>query len=257
MAAIIPPLGYCGAKVYTAAGPRFSFIILLFSMTTGEPLASFDAGPLTALRTAAVSCLAAGFLARRNSRRLTVFGTGTQARAHVRALAHRFALERIDVVARAHAAEFAQEIREQTGIECGVAMAAQALRSADLVVTATRAREPLFDGALVRPGTTIFAIGSARADAAEIDARTLARSARIAVESTEVALHEAGDLLLAEAAGTSVRPKLVELGALAHGSAAGRASDDEINVFESVGSALEDVAIAAAAYERMRHVAKT
>src|SRR5690349_10427815 len=89
MAAMIPALGYCGAKVYTATGRSFSFVVLLFSMQTGERLATFDAGPLTVLRTAAVSCLAAEFLARPESRNLAVFGTGTQARAHARALAER------------------------------------------------------------------------------------------------------------------------------------------------------------------------
>lgn len=252
MAAMIPALGYCGAKVYTATGTGFSFVVLLFSMRTGERLATFDAGPLTALRTAAVSCLAAEILARSDSRRLAVFGTGTQARAHVRAIAARYALEAIDVVGRAGAAAFVRRMGEETGIATRAVTVDEALDRADIVVTATRAREPLFDGARLRPGTTILAIGSARPDAAEIDVRTIERCARIGVESMDVALHEAGDLLLAERTGTAVRPKLVELGALVADTAGGRASRDEINVFESVGSALEDVAIAATAYERLR-----
>ncbi len=251
MSALLPGAGHCGAKVYTAARSRFNFVTLLFSMEDGRPIASFDAGALSSLRTAAVSCLAAQYLARPQSRTLAVFGTGTQARAHAIALAQRYPIARIDVVGRGGAPAFAGEIARRTGIPTAPATAEAALARADIVVTATRSPTPLFDGGLVREGCTIIAVGSARLDAAEIDARTLERCRRIAVESAQIAAHEAGDLALAEKAGVDTRPKWVELGELAAGRAPGRGPDDEINLFESVGSALEDVAIASLAYTRL------
>lgn len=252
MAALIPSLGYCGAKVYTATPGQFSFIIILFSTETGERLASFDAGPLTALRTAAVSCLAASYLARSESQVLSVFGTGAQARAHAIALAGRYPLYRIDVIGRGENEDFAQSIQETTGVQTTITSSVDALARADIVVTATRAQAPLFHGSQLRPGTTVLAIGSAKPDAAEIDVATLSRSARVVVESADLAWHEAGDLILAKRAGLDMDRKLVELGALITHRADGRKADDEINVFESVGSALEDVAIAAAVYERLK-----
>jgi ornithine cyclodeaminase len=126
-----------------------------------------------------------------------------------------------------------------------------------VIVTATRSAVPLFDGTLVAPGCTIIAVGSARANAAEIDAVTVSGCARIVVEATDIARHEAGDLLLAGAAGVDAWPKVGELGNLLADRIGGRESDDEINLFESLGFALEDVAIAAIAYQRLREQGRT
>jgi ornithine cyclodeaminase len=123
-------------------------------------------------------------------------------------------------------------------------------------VTATRSPTPLFDGRLLRAGCTLIAVGSARPEAAEIDAATVARCSRIVVESREAAGHEAGDLLLARRNGVEYTGKLVELAELAAGRERGRQASDEINLYESLGSALEDVAIAAFAYRKLRNAGK-
>jgi ornithine cyclodeaminase len=252
MAAAIPALGYCGAKVYTALRARFSFLILLFSMDDGRLVATFDAGALTQLRTAAVSVLAAESLARPDSRTLAVFGTGAQATGHVQAFARRFPLEAIYVVGIEQPQDFARETARRTGVETRVLAADDAVSRADIVVTATRSATPLFDGARLREGTTLIAVGSARSEAAEIDPVTVARCARIVVESAEQARHEAGDLLKAAAAGVPAWDKVCELGQVLAGRAPGRQSAAEINLYESLGFALEDVAIAAVAYTKLR-----
>lgn len=251
MAALIPGIGFGGAKVYTAVGTRFSFLVALFSLPDGKLVATFDAGGLTGLRTAAVSALAASHLARPDSRRLTVFGTGTQAASHVQALTRRYPIEQIRVVGRAHAQAFAERMQATTGRPAAVMTAEQALDGADLIVTATRSATPLFDGTRIDDGTTLIAVGSARPNAAEIDAATVERSSLIVVETFEGMRHEAGDLLLAEQAGIDPWGRTAELGALVTGRRAGRQSPDEINLYESLGNPLEDVAIAAMIYRRL------
>jgi len=252
MAAIIPSMGCCGAKVYTATRGRFAFVTLLFSIDDGSLLASFDAGALTTIRTAAASVLAASRLARPDSEVLAIFGTGRQAAGHAMALAQSFPLRKILVVGRGSAPEFAREVSLRTALPVGLENGDDAARQADIVVTATRSRSPLFDGRVLREGVTVIAVGSARPDAAEVDASLVARCARIVVESAEQARHEAGDLLLAEASGASAWGKVRELGDVLAGRVPGRESPGEVNLFESLGFALEDVAIAALAWSRLK-----
>ena len=254
MAAVLPALGCCGAKVYTAFRSKFSFVILLFSSEDGRLLATFDAGALTRLRTAAVSALAERYLARPDSRELALFGTGVQAAGHAQALAKTLPIEAIYVVSRdaGRAAAFARAMEALTGVQVAPADAAAAVGRADVIVTATRSAVPLFDGRLMRNGCCLVAVGSARPDAAEIDAAAVARCARVVVESGAQAMHEAGDLIQAAAAGAFSWDRVTELGALVVGRAPGRQSAAEITLFESVGFALEDVAIASIAYTKLQ-----
>ena len=143
-----------------------------------------------------------------------------------------------------------------TGVPATVADAAAAVRGADVIVTATRSTTPLFDGTLVKPGCFIAAVGSAYANAAEIDAATISRCVRVVVESKAQAAREAGDLVQAVNVGALSWDSVVELGALVSGAAPGRQSDAEITLFDSVGFALEDVAIAALAYARLVELGK-
>lgn len=251
MAAIIPALGVCGAKVYTALGTQFSFVVLLFSSVDGRMLASFDAGALTRLRTAAVSALALERLARSDSRRVALFGTGTQARVHAEMLSARLPLEEIRIVGRENAAAFARAIAARTGVPARAMRAGDAIAGADVVVTATRARAPLFDGNALPEGCCVIAVGACRPDAAEIDAATVRRAAVIAVESAGQVKHESGDLIAAETAGVPVWNRLVELGAILAGETPGRSTPHQITLFESLGFALEDIAIAALAHSKL------
>ena len=252
MAAIVPALGACGAKVYTSSGTRFSFVVLLFSAEDGRLLATFDAGALTRLRTAAVSALVARHLARPESSTLVVFGTGAQAGSHAKALAKSLPIREIHVVGRSAALAFAQEVEARTGVRTLVSDAATAVPVADVIVTATRAHLPLFDGERVPEGCCLIAVGACRLDAAELDAATFRRAGTIVVESVEQARHEAGDFVAAAAAGVDVWDRLTEFGTLLAGEAPGRTSAKEITVFESIGLALEDVVVAALAYAKLQ-----
>lgn len=251
LGAVIPGQGVAGAKVYTTIGGRFSFLILLFSAESGEPLATFDAAAITRLRTAACSVLAARHLARPDSHVLAVLGLGIQGVAHARQFAQAYPLQRICV----HSPHLTETLVQSLQADCGVPVqacsAAGAVAQADLLVTASRSRMPLFDGALLKPGAFVAAVGSSLPTTRELDDTALARASVVAVEWRTQSLQEAGDLVLADP--TALPPaKVVELSDLVLGRASGRRTADEITIYKSVGVGLQDVALAGLAWRTMK-----
>jgi ornithine cyclodeaminase/alanine dehydrogenase-like protein (mu-crystallin family) len=213
-------------KLVTVGGePRIQGICVVFDGTTLAPIAAVDGIALTNVRTAAVSALAVRHLAAPDARRLVVFGRGPQAHAHVAALRAVRPVERVDVVGR-----------ERGG------SVAELVATADIVCCCTTAREPLFDGALVADHATVVAIGAHEPDARETD-DTLASRATIVVESRTSALREAGDVILAIAAGATAADDLVTLAALVRGEA--RPAPGRPRFFKSTGMSWEDAVIAA------------
>lgn len=249
LGAILPKQGYAGAKVYTTIAGRFSFVIQLFSARSGAPLATFDANAITRWRTAAVSVLAAQHGANPESTTLAIFGTGVQAQAHLEAFHRSFALRAVRIVSHASGEELATRAR-QLGLDARVVGAKEALRGAHIIVTATRSKTPLFDGAWAEPGAFIAAVGSSLPTARELDDTAIARSAAIVVEWREQSLREAGDLVLADPALLASK-RVVELGEVLDGRQRLRRGADDIVVLKSVGVGLEDIAIAGLAYERL------
>ena len=250
LGAVIPGQGVAGAKVYTTIAGRFSFVILLFSTEDGRPLASFDAGAITRLRTAACSVIAAQHLARPDSRCMALYGAGTQGRAHAVQMSKAFALERIQVWTHTPAPELAAQLSEACGVPVRVCGAEEALEGADIVVTASRATAPLFAGERLPAGCFVAAIGSSLPHTRELDDAALARAAVVAVEWRTQALREAGDLVLA-GKGVLAPEKLVELSDLVTGKAPGRRTTDDIAIYKSVGVGLEDLALAGLAWRRL------
>lgn len=249
MGAALPASGVAGAKVYTTVQGRFSFVIVLFSSVTGEPLAAIEANEITRFRTAAASAVAMRALARRDARTLAIFGSGVQARAHAEAfvLAHPF--ERVLVAGRAGAPDFAHWIGTEFGVKASAVDAATAAREADVIATCTRATEPLFEGNLARPGAFIAAIGSSKPQARELDDALLARADLIVVEWLPAAQSEAGEFARA-APGVIDPARVVELGKLlVHGAKYTRKPND-IVIYKSVGVGLEDVALANLVWQR-------
>jgi ornithine cyclodeaminase len=248
MAAILPGQGLAGAKVYTTVGGAFRFVVLLFDAATGAPLACMEADAFTEIRTAAVTEVAAAALGPAAPRRLALFGTGVQARAHGRALARRFALQAIDVVSRGDASAFCDALAAATGVPAQPATA-DAVAQADLVVTATRARTPLFDGTLLRPGAFVAAVGSTLPETAELDLAAYRGAATVIVEDEGQSFAESGGLIRARAAGAL--PRVMTLADALADPAAARPAPDATVVFDSVGIALEDVAVAGAIWRRL------
>jgi len=234
--------------------PAIQGLVALFGIDDGRPLALLDSIELTILRTAAASAIAARHLARADATTLFVCGCGTQGRAHLLALSLVRPLSRVlayDLDAAA-ARRFASDMRAVCGVEIEpVADVAGSLPRCDMAVTCTPAREALVRETDVRPGQFIAAIGADSEGKQELDPRVLAM-ARVVADVATQASHM-GELQHAIAAGLmSVADLHAELGEVVAGLKPGRTSDDELFVFDSTGTALEDVAAAAVVFERAR-----
>ncbi|WP_439658756.1 ornithine cyclodeaminase family protein [Lentzea sp. HUAS TT2] len=223
--------------------PRHSSTIVLLDPATGRLSAVVEAATANAYRTAAADALAVDTLARNDSRRLTVIGTGHQALHEVRAVSRVRSFERVLVVGRrADAAlEFAAAVTAQTGLPAEPAEPQAGVEAADVLVTATTSREALFDAGWVAPGTHISAMGADGPGKQELPI-SLYGTASLFCDLPEQS-RTIGEFQHAEGATP------VALGAVLAG-AAGRTSPDEITVFDSSGFALQDLTLAAALLRR-------
>jgi ornithine cyclodeaminase len=222
--------------------------VMLFSRETGELLALMNASEITAIRTAAVSAVATRLLAREDAENLAIIGAGVQARTHLAALACVRSIKRARVACRniEHAQRLADEMRSQVSFPIEpVPTNEEAVRDADLIVTATSSLEPVINKDWISPGAHVNAIGTHSPSSREVDSGTMA-VARIFVDRRESALNEAGDYLLAAKEGVVTPDSIVaEIGELLMiGAKSGRTSESEITLFKSLGLAIEDVACA-------------
>jgi ornithine cyclodeaminase/alanine dehydrogenase-like protein (mu-crystallin family) len=225
--------------------------VLLFDADTGELLALVNASAVTEIRTAAVSAVATGLLARPGAAEVAIIGTGVQGRAQARALAATRPLTGIRLTGRdpARAREAAAELTGELEVPVNAfGSAAEAVEGADIVVTATNSSQPVLRREWLAPGTHVNAVGACVPQAREIDTATMAEAAVFA-DSRESVVNEAGDYLLAAREGAD-NPVRAELGELLTGTAPGRLNDDEITVFESLGLAAEDLAAVSFLHEK-------
>lgn len=218
---------------------------LLIDNRTGATVATMDGTELTRRRTAAASALAAGYLARRDATVLTLVGAGALAPHFARAHAAVRPINTVFVCNRtASKAEIAAAELRADGYSAHVSEVEAAIRQSDIVCGLTSSTEPLILGAWIRPGTHVDLAGSFRPLMRETDAETIAL-ASVYVDTYEGARAEAGDLLQAEREGrftfNLVKGDLAEL---CRGMVPGRRSKDEITLFKSCGTALEDLAAA-------------
>lgn len=226
--------------------PTIQGALLLCDGETGALLAIMDSIEVTLRRTAAASALAARFLARGDSHRLFICGCGAQGLAHAEALRDVLPIrevvtwDRDEGRARALAARFCGTVAPDL---------AAAARASDVIVTCTTARAPFLAEAHVAPGTFVAAVGADSPEKSEIAPALMAR-AQLVTDSTDQAA-AMGDLHHAIAAGAMTRDRVrAELAELVAGKAAGRTDGDHVWLFDSTGTALEDVAAAAMIYER-------
>lgn len=225
--------------------------VLLFDGETGAPLALVNASAVTAIRTAAVSAVATRALARSDARVLAMLGAGVQARAHLDAMARVRPFERARVWSRTreNTEAFASEADAPFPVEA-VESAEAAVRGADVVVTATSAREPIVKREWLAAGAHVNAVGSSIPTTRELDAATVSAAALFA-DSRESLVNESGDYLFAvEEAGIGPDHIRAELGEVLAGSREGRRSAEELTVFKSLGLAVEDLAAAEHVYAR-------
>jgi Predicted ornithine cyclodeaminase, mu-crystallin homolog len=218
--------------------PTHMATIFLVDPQTGAPLAVMDGTLITEMRTAAVSAAATKLLASPDAKVLAILGSGVQARSHVEALRLVRNFEQVRVWSRAakHAERFANEISAK-------AMAAEdAVRGADVVVTATNSKTPVLKGSWLKAGCHVNAVGACRPDWRELDDEAMANV--VFVDSREAAMKESGDVILS---GATI---YAELGEALAGKVPPRANDTTI--FKSLGMAVEDIAAALLVYESAR-----
>ncbi len=227
--------------------------VLLHSAEDGRVLAVMNASAITAIRTAAVSGLATRLLARDDATELAIIGTGVQARAHLEAMAAAREFERVRIAGRtpAKAQAFVSELAPKYDFRMEASEGAeQAVRGADVIVTATNSAEPVIRREWVKLGAHINAVGSCSPRMRELDTETVVASTFF-VDRRESALNEAGDYLIPASEG-AVGPGHIraEIGQLLIGEELGRSFPEEITLFESQGIAIEDLAAAQFLYRK-------
>jgi ornithine cyclodeaminase/alanine dehydrogenase len=256
LSGVVPEACIMGAKMiaYSTSDRRASYLIPLFDARSVELLALLDGHSITGFRTAATSALAADILAPERALRVAVLGSGFEARNHVRAMAAVRAVETLNVYSPNPASRqaFIDDLSD-LGIAMGsVGSAREAIEGADLIFCAARAKneEPILRGEWLQPGATIVSIGSTLPEQREIDPEAIARADVIAADMVEEVAHDTGDFIAAKAAGVGFMHKLVPLADIVGGAVPGRTRDDQIMLYKSVGSALQDLTVANMCFAR-------
>ena len=256
-AAILPESGYMGGYTYSAGfGERDAwFMTPLFDADSGAPLALLDGASMNPFKTGAAGAVGVDHLARADAETVGITGSGAQARGQLLATATVRDLSAVRVYSptRANREAFAEEMAETLDCEVrAVDTSADAVVDADIVITATNADEPVFDGNLLAPGTHVTAMGQYNPSKRELDTTTIERSTYVP-DLRERAFQDAGSFIHAVEKGVVDESHIhAELGEVVAGEATGREEDAEITVFDSGGTGIETVAAAGMLYERAR-----
>lgn len=227
--------------------------VLLFSGETGELLAMMNASAITAIRTAAVSGVATDLLAREDAGNLAMIGSGVQARSHLAAMSDVRSIRRCRMVSRRseHARNFVEEMSQEFSFPIEVVETVEeALKEADLIVTATNAAEPIVKREWISAGAHLNVVGSSFPGAREVDSSTMA-AASLFVDRRESTINEAGDYLFPAREGV-IGPDHIraEIGEVLKRDKPGRRSAEEITLFKSLGLAVEDLFAAEYLFKR-------
>ena len=233
-----------GAKlisVFPAAdgAPSHRGVVALFDPETGVPAAIVDGSELTGIRTAAASAAATEALARSDARRLAILGTGEQALRHIEAIRAARALDSVTIWGRAR--DKAEALAERTGANVA-ATPREAAEQADIICTVTASPEPVLLGRWVAPGTHVNLVGSSRAGPIEVDS-DLVRRARFFADHEEGVRRQGAEFLKALEEGAVNEDHLLgEIGDVFAGTLPGRTARDDVTVYKSLGSIVQDLA---------------
>ena len=246
--------GFAGFKAMNLVpGQGLRYQLHLYRIETGELLSIMDAQHLTTLRTGATSVVATRRLARRGPAIVALLGSGAEAHAQLDAMhaAGYVHSARVFSPTKAHREKLANDFRRDFGMDIvSVDSAQEAVAGSEMVLAAVKSSTPALLGSWLRPGMHVNSVGTARQDQREIDEETFRKSAKIVVDTRRGVFEEAGD---AFAARDAVAPDRVhELSELVCGKVEGRTSDDQITLFKSVGTGIQDLALAGMIYGRAK-----
>lgn len=234
--------------------PNILGVIYLSDSSNGLPLALLDSVEISKNRTAAASAVAAKHLARQDARELCVCGLGTQGRIQAKAISRVRKLSKIHAYGRDQAKmdAYCRDVAEELGVEVVPATnLAQSLAQSDILVTCTPSREAFIQKSWIQPGTFIAAVGADSPGKHELDAELVAE-AKVVPDILAQSSH-VGELQHPLAMGLMKDSDIHgELGKVLTGEASGRENDDEIIIYDSTGTALQDVAAAAEIYEKLK-----
>ncbi len=233
-------------------------IVLLNDAETGEPLAILEASSITALRTGAASGLATNLLARQEAEKLAIIGCGVQALTQLWAITEVRNIKKVFLydLERDRSIELVRRAKKRINnhsIEYIFSPSAdEAVENADIIVTATTSKKPVFSGTKLNPGIHINAVGSFTPEMQEIDKVALLKADKVVVDSREAVLKESGDLIQPIKNNIFSKDKIyAELGEIASNKKAGREREEEITIFKTVGLALLDIALARFVYQKV------
>ena len=255
MAAADFQAGYVAMKQYTYVRGQLRFLVPLYEVSSGDLLAMIEADYMGQIRTGAASGVATKYLAPQDAHTAAIIGAGGQAKTQLEAVAAVRKLTSVRVYSRRLESrqEFATEMTARLGSPVHPAeSAAEAVRGAQIICTATTSSEPVVHGEDIAPGTHINAIGANHAHKRELDDAALARAGTIVVDSIEQSRMEAGDLILAFRGDEKRWSAVKKLSDVVAGKELARASKDEITLFKSNGIASWDLAVAVKVYALAR-----
>jgi alanine dehydrogenase len=251
MAALDSAGGYVAMKQYTYVKGKIRFLVPLYSVSTGELLALIEADYMGRLRTGAASGVATKYLAQKFAKAAAIIGTGGQARTQLEAMHCVRMLSSVFVYGRdpQRRKRFADEMTERLSVDVyPTESAADAVRNAEIICTATTSPHPVVHGADIPAGVHINAIGANHAHKQELDEAAVAKANVIFVDSLAQSQQEAGDLIIPFQKQPQRWNSVHELSELVVGKAAGRANDTQITLFKSNGIAAWDLAVAEKVY---------
>jgi ornithine cyclodeaminase/alanine dehydrogenase-like protein (mu-crystallin family) len=244
-------MGVLGYKAYCTSAKGAFFHLALQDGKTGALLALMQADYLGQMRTGAASGVATQYMARPDASEVGLFGSGKQARTQALAVCRARKVRRIQVYSRneERRAAFAREMSQLCQCEVEpVPRPEQAAEDKDIVITATNSREPVVNGHWIAEGTHLNVVGSNFLTKAEIDAVSVRRCDIVVVDSKDQARLEAGDFVQALEDGSLHWADVHELGQVIVGRYTGRAHPQDVTLFKSLGTGIEDVAVAARVY---------
>ncbi|OTG92465.1 ornithine cyclodeaminase [Acinetobacter sp. ANC 4654] len=251
LCAVSPSKEYMGCKLIAASpkNKKASYLISLFDQETMRLAALIDGNRITDIRTAASSAVAVNALAAQDKLDIAIIGSGAVARGHLHALNATGRVQRVRVFSptQANREKFAETFQNLYGLDIlAVASAEEAVAGANVVICASRSKDesPVFNAAWLEPGMTIVSVSSTLPEQRELDVETMQRATLIVADMPEEVLHETGDALAVQAIGDDIASKTVSLADVVSNNVTARKNPEDILIYKSVGSALQDIVTA-------------
>jgi len=258
LSALSPSGKHMGVKIIgRARKPQSSYLIPLWDQETAELVCLIDGKNITGMRTAGTTAMVVDRVLPKKPIRVAVLGSGQEAQAHAGAIGSVREIISLKVFSPTPASRegFAKRFAQELHTECkAVASALEAIEGADLIIGAARSRDetPTLKGEWLKPGAMVISIGSTLQEQIEVDPEVIRRAEVIVADVPEEVAHETGDMLAAAKAGVKFSDKMISICDLVQGRRVAVQRADNIILFKSVGSALQDIAVSEMCLEKAR-----